>query len=184
MPRGAASWGFPLRWLLTAICAALSEAPAESVVPSVNRHSLPEVKRSLRVLLAEDNAANQMLAVRVLEKRGYSVPVVGNGREALNALETESFDLVLMDVQMPEVDGLEATAAIRTKEKSTGGHIPIIAMTAHSLVGDEQVCLAAGMGGYVSKPIRTNQLFSVIESFFATEDQTDSIDVLEKTKPK
>jgi two-component system sensor histidine kinase/response regulator len=124
---------------------------------------LREIKKRLRVLLAEDNAVNQMLAVRLLEKRGYTVTVAVNGREALAAFENESFDVILMDIQMPEMDGFEATAAIRLKEKSTGGHIPIIAMTAHSLVGDQERCLAAGMDGYVSKPIRTHQLFAVIE---------------------
>lgn len=150
--------------------------------PPVKPHSLPEVKRSLRVLLAEDNSLNQVFAVRVLEKRGYSVSVVGNGRDALSAFEKESFDLILMDVQMPEMDGLEATVAIREKEKSTGGHIPIIAMTAHSLVGDDEVCLAAGMDGYVSKPIRTTQLFSVMEGFFASKDQTHLIAALEQAQ--
>jgi two-component system sensor histidine kinase/response regulator len=125
------------------------------------------------VLLAEDNAVNQMLAVRLLEKRGYRVNVVVNGRDALTAFEKESFDVILMDIQMPEMDGFEATSAIRLLEKSTGGHIPIIAMTAHALVGDQERCLAAGMDGYVSKPIRTHQLFSVIEGFFGKEGETN-----------
>jgi two-component system sensor histidine kinase/response regulator len=124
--------------------------------------------------LAEDNAVNQMLAVRLLEKRGYTVTVAVNGRDAVAASEKESFDVILMDVQMPEMDGFQATAAIRAREKSTGGHIPIIAMTAHSLVGDQERCLAAGMDGYVSKPIRTHQLFSVIEGFFGKQAETDA----------
>jgi two-component system, sensor histidine kinase and response regulator len=148
--------------LLDAICSVLNEAPKKSV-PLVTRHTLREIKKRLRVLLAEDNAINQMLAVRLLEKRGYTVTVAANGREALAAFERESFDVILMDIQMPEMDGFEATAAIRLNEKSTGGHIPIIAMTAHSLVGDQERCLAAGMDGYVSKPIRTHQLFAAIE---------------------
>jgi two-component system sensor histidine kinase/response regulator len=159
--------------LLDAICSVLNEVPRKSSVPLVTRHTLREIKNRLRVLLAEDNAVNQMLAVRLLEKRGYTVTVAVNGRNALAAFEKESFDVILMDIQMPEMDGFEATAAIRAREKSTGGHIPIIAMTAHSLVGDQERCLAAGMDAYVSKPIRTHQLFSVIEGFFGKEAETD-----------
>ena len=159
--------------LLDAICSVLNEAPKKGSVPLVTRHTLREIKRRLRVLLAEDNAVNQMLAVRLLEKRGYTVTVAVNGRDALAAFEKESFDVILMDIQMPEMDGFEATAAIRVREKSVGGHIPIIAMTAHSLVGDKERCLNAGMDGYVSKPIRTHQLFAVIEGFFVKEAETD-----------
>jgi signal transduction histidine kinase/ligand-binding sensor domain-containing protein/DNA-binding response OmpR family regulator len=129
----------------------------------VTRQSLPE-GRSLRILLAEDNAVNQALAVRLMEKRGHKVVVAGDGREALEALENDRFDLVVMDVQMPDVDGFEATAAIRTMEKDTGEHIPIIAMTAHAMKGDRERCLAAGMDGYVSKPIRAQELFAEIEA--------------------
>jgi len=159
--------------LLDAICSVLNKAPKKSSVPLVTRHTLREIKNRLRVLLVEDNAVNRMLAVRLLEKRGYTVTVAVNGRDALTASEKESFDVILMDVQMPEMDGFQATAAIRAREKSTGSHIPIIAMTAHSLVGDQERCLAAGMDGYVSKPIRTHQLFSVIEGFFAKQAETD-----------
>jgi two-component system, sensor histidine kinase and response regulator len=101
--------------------------------------------------------------VRLLERRGYSVSVAGNGREALVAMEREHFDLILMDVQMPEMDGFEATATIRRKERSTGPRIPIIAMTAHALKGDEERCIAAGMDAYISKPVRTNEMFATIE---------------------
>jgi two-component system, sensor histidine kinase and response regulator len=131
--------------------------------------------RSLRVLLAEDNAVNQRLAVRLLEKRGHRATVVGTGRAALQALygreagvwgeesgQTE-FDVVLMDVQMPEMDGLEATAAIREREKATGGHIPIVAMTAHAMKGDREECLAAGMDGYVAKPLNPEEFFAALE---------------------
>jgi CheY-like chemotaxis protein len=159
--------------LLDAICRVLNGAPNRMSVPLVARHETREIKKRLRVLLAEDNAVNQMLAVRLLEKRGYTVTMVVNGRDAVAAFEKEPFDVILMDIQMPEMDGFEATAAIRVREKSTGGHIPIIAMTAHSLVGDQERCLAAGMDSYVSKPIRTHQLFSVIEGFFGKEAETD-----------
>jgi two-component system, sensor histidine kinase and response regulator len=118
----------------------------------------------------EDNAVNQTLAVRLLEKRGYVVSVAGNGREGLAAFERENFDVVLMDVQMPEMDGFEATAAIREKEKTTGLHLPIIAMTANALKGDEERCIAAGMDGYISKPIRTLELFATIERLLANAD--------------
>jgi two-component system sensor histidine kinase/response regulator len=120
--------------------------------------------KNLRVLLAEDNAINQTIAVRVLEKCGHAVTVAENGQAAINACATQSFDLILMDIQMPGMDGLEATAAIRKKEISTGAYIPVIAMTAHARKGDRERCLAAGMDGYVSKPIRTIELFSATES--------------------
>jgi CheY-like chemotaxis protein len=115
-------------------------------------------------MLAEDNVVNQKLAVRLLEIRGHSVVVVGNGREALSALESLAFDAVLMDVQMPEMDGFEATEAIRAKETATGTHLPIVAMTAHAMKGDRERCLEAGMDGYVAKPLNANELFRVVES--------------------
>jgi CheY-like chemotaxis protein len=107
---------------------------------------------------------NQTLARRLLEKRGYAVTVVGDGRAALAAFESGCFDIVLMDVQMPAMDGFEATAAIRQQEQSTGNHVPIVAMTAHALKGDQERCLAAGMDAYVSKPIRQEQLYGTIEN--------------------
>jgi CheY-like chemotaxis protein len=118
----------------------------------------------LRVLLAEDNPVNQRLVVKLMEKQGHSLVVTGNGREALTALEREEFDLVLMDVQMPEMGGFEAAGCIREREKSTGRHIPIIAMTAHALKGDRERCLEAGMDTYVSKPVQSRLLFEAIES--------------------
>ena len=128
----------------------------------VTRHTLREAKRSLRILLAEDNEINQKLAVRLLEKRGHSVAVVNNGREALEWINREDFDVALMDVQMPDMDGFEATAEIREREKRTGKHLPIIAMTAYSMRGDRERCITAGMDGYVSKPIRQDELFREI----------------------
>jgi signal transduction histidine kinase/CheY-like chemotaxis protein/HPt (histidine-containing phosphotransfer) domain-containing protein len=124
----------------------------------------PGPSRRLHILLAEDNATNQMLAVTLLEKQCHTVVVAGNGRKALEALERQQFDLVLMDVQMPEMDGLEATARIRTTAHGTGRHIPIIAMTAHVMKGDRERCLAAGMDGYISKPIQARELFGAIQA--------------------
>jgi two-component system sensor histidine kinase/response regulator len=133
----------------------------------VTRHSLREQRTGLRrILLAEDNLVNQTLVVRLLEKYGYVVEVAHNGREALDKLKRESFDLVLMDVQMPEMDGFEATAAIRELEKTTGSQIPIIAMTAYAMKGDRERCLAAGMDGYIAKPIRARELFEELENLF------------------
>jgi two-component system, sensor histidine kinase and response regulator len=135
---------------------------AQSSEPLVTRHSLREGRKRLRILLAEDNVVNQKLAVRLLEKRESTVLVASNGREAVAALEKESFDLVLMDLQMPGMDGFEATSAIREKETTSGTHIPIIAMTAHAMKGDRERCLAAGFDGYVSKPVRPQELFEAI----------------------
>ncbi|HEX7362217.1 MAG TPA: response regulator [Bryobacteraceae bacterium] len=119
---------------------------------------------ALRILLAEDNAVNQRLAQKLLEKRGHAVTLANDGREALELLERMTFDLVLMDVQMPHLDGFAVTATIRAGERQTGGHIPVIAMTAHAMKGDEERCLRAGMDGYVSKPIQPAVLFAAIEA--------------------
>jgi PAS domain S-box-containing protein len=133
----------------------------------VTRHSLRESRRKLRILLVEDNKINQLIASRVLGKRGHTVVIVGNGREALAALDGPGqggFDVILMDVQMPDMDGFEATEIIRARDRSSGTHLPIIAMTAHAMKGDEERCLAAGMDGYVSKPIQVEQLVATIDS--------------------
>jgi two-component system, sensor histidine kinase and response regulator len=122
----------------------------------------PVETRPLRILLAEDSYPNQRLAVGVLSKWGHHVTVANNGLQAVAALDSGSFDLVLMDVQMPEMDGYQATAVIREREARLGGHIPIVAMTAHAMKGDREECLAAGMDGYVSKPIRKAELERVI----------------------
>jgi two-component system CheB/CheR fusion protein len=132
--------------------------------PSGIHLPLPERRRGFHILLAEDNRVNQLLAIRLLEKRGHNVQVAGDGREALEKLRTADFDLVLMDVQMPVMGGFEATAAVRETEKSTGKHIPIVALTAHAAPGDRERCLAAGMDGYVTKPIHPEELFEQIEA--------------------
>jgi CheY-like chemotaxis protein len=116
----------------------------------------------LYILLAEDNLVNQKVACKLLERRGHDVTVVNNGAEALSALEQRAFDLILMDIQMPEMDGLEATRQIRGRERSTGIHVPILAMTAHAMKGDKERCLAAGMDGYISKPIHVQSLMQTI----------------------
>jgi PAS domain S-box-containing protein len=121
-------------------------------------------KRAMRILLAEDNRVNQRLATHVLEREGHHVQVAGSGREAIALLEQEDFDLVLMDIQMPDLDGLQATAQIRQMERTSGKRLPIVAMTAQTGDSDRQLCLKAGMDAYVSKPIRISELMNLIES--------------------
>ncbi|MGA8029959.1 MAG: two-component regulator propeller domain-containing protein [Bryobacteraceae bacterium] len=156
------------RELLDALLRAQGEASRmTSGVQSValtDETSADRVCRSLRILVAEDNAVNQKLTRRLLEKRGHSVILASDGLEALNVLAREAVDLVLMDVQMPEMDGFQVTSAIRQKEKLTGNHLPIFAMTAYVLKGDEERCLDGGMDGYIPKPIRPNELFAIVES--------------------
>lgn len=127
----------------------------------ITRHTLrenPRLTPQLRILLAEDNAINQRVILRLLEKRGHKVVAVETGRAALDALEKGRYDVVLMDIQMPEMDGLEATAAIRQREKVDGGHQQIVALTAHAMKGDAERCLAAGMDGYLAKPVNPEDL--------------------------
>jgi two-component system, sensor histidine kinase and response regulator len=126
--------------------------------------TLPQAARSLRVLLAEDNPVNQMLAVRLLQKRGHSVTAVSNGRDAVLKHASGTFDVILMDVQMPEMGGFESTALIRERERADGTFTPIIALTAHALTGDRERCLAAGMDEYLSKPIQAARLYELLES--------------------
>jgi two-component system, sensor histidine kinase and response regulator len=127
----------------------------------------PEIapqQQSLHILLAENNTVNQTLAIRLLEKRGYEVVVARTGKEALAAWTRERFDIIFMDVQMPDMDGFEATGAIRQAERLKGGHTPIIAMTAHAMAGDQQRCVDAGMDGYISKPIQAQAIYEVIDN--------------------
>jgi signal transduction histidine kinase/CheY-like chemotaxis protein len=153
--------------LRDAILLALSGRSAEHERPTlVTRHSLREARRFGRILVVEDNPVNQLVARRLLEKRGHTVVVANNGKEALAILEDAAvpgFSCALMDVQMPEMDGFECTAIIRRREQMTGSHLSIIAMTAHAMNGDEARCLAAGMDGYVSKPIEPDEFFDVID---------------------
>ena len=129
-----------------------------------------------KILLAEDGLVNQKVAVGLLEKHGYAVEVAENGKQAVAAWERDSFSLILMDVQMPEMDGFEATAVIREIEKEAGGHIPIIAMTANAMIGDREKCLEAGMDDYVSKPVRPQELYDAIERFTSSDDPSNEKD--------
>ena len=157
--------------LREAISRVLQSKPDQSDAPMLTASSMlkqsgPSIKMS--ILLAEDNAVNQKLAIRLLEKRGHQVTLAHNGKEALDHLERAVFDLVLMDVQMPEMDGLEATAALRATEQGTGRHQTVVAMTALAMKGDRERCMAAGMDDYLSKPIRPQDLDSVLDSHMAT----------------
>ena len=150
--------------LLETMLTALGAATTATVSPPLmTRPALRDNHLPLHVLLAEDNPVNQKLAVRLLEKRGHSVVVAKSGREVLDIVASQHCDIVLMDIQMPEMDGFQATAAIRAREQSTGMHLPIIAMTANAMPGDRERCLAAGMDAYVSKPIQAEALFSALE---------------------
>ena len=155
--------------LFDAIATAMEHGRKRERYESASALTQPS-ERSLRVLLAEDNPVNQTLAMRILEKLGHKVQIVNNGREALRRSQEEEFDLILMDVQMPEMDGLEATTAIRDAEAGTGKHVPIVAMTAHAMKGDREKCLNAGMDGYLSKPIRIDELKQAMSEVNKTQD--------------
>src|SRR5580704_8180936 len=160
--------------LLDVIVSVLSPREQQPSLASQPRRGSRSIRRRLKVLLAEDNAVNQLLASRILESLDHHVTVVSNGREALSAARAGRFDLIVMDVQMPEMDGFEATAAIRKLEKATGKHIPIIAMTAHAMMGDRERCLAAGMDGYVSKPIRVADVEQAVTQAMAANQSSDA----------
>jgi len=158
--------------LFDVIVSAISQPVIEKPrAPKLHRRSFL-APRDLHVLVAEDNPVNQLVARRVLERLGHRVTVVNNGREALSAVQTGKFDLIAMDVQMPEMDGLDATMAIRAWESATGAHIPIIAMTAHAMRGDRERCLAAGMDAYTSKPIRVRELEQAIGLLITPQNST------------
>ncbi|MBV9123331.1 MAG: response regulator, partial [Planctomycetes bacterium] len=147
-----------LNLVRTALRGTCSREDEEAPAPDPVR----ERDRRLRILLAEDNPVNRRLAVLLLKNQGHAVEVAASGKEAIEALDRGPFDLVLMDVQMPEMDGFEATAVIREKEKGTGRHIPILAMTAHAMMGDRESCLEMGMDGYISKPFQEKELRQAI----------------------
>jgi CheY-like chemotaxis protein len=156
--------------LREAIARVLGAREQKGAIPLITRYSLHDAREpnsSLRVLLAEDNPVNQRLASRLLEKRGHSVVVAENGLEALAALEKECFDLVFMDVQMPVMDGFEATVAVRRKEGVSGIHLPIVALTAHAMKGDREKCLAVGMDAYLTKPIRPQELDEILQAYLS-----------------
>jgi signal transduction histidine kinase/ActR/RegA family two-component response regulator len=148
---------------------ALSVEEAEIVPSGSDLSPTASLIRPLQILVAEDNVVNQRVAIRMLEKLGHTVTLVSNGREALDSCGRTHFDVVLMDVQMPEMDGFEATSRIRESERNTGFHLPIVAMTAHAMVGDRDRCLAAGMDDYISKPIHAEALAGILTTLIAKE---------------
>jgi PAS domain S-box-containing protein len=154
--------------LREAIARVVGAREQQSAIPLITLGSVKDPQaacETLRILLAEDNLVNQRLTARLLEKRGHRVVIVANGRDALAALEKGNYDLLLMDIQMPEMNGMEATARIREKEKLSGGHQPIVALTAHAMKGDQELCLAGGMDGYLAKPIRAEELDQILDQF-------------------
>jgi len=150
---------------------------ASSAVP-LARHVPDESRRKLRVLLAEDNPINRKLAICLLEKQGHSVTVANDGAEAVAAVRDGEFDVVLMDVQMPNMSGLEAAAVIRTRERGSGRHVPIVAMTARAMKGDRERCLEAGMDGYVSKPIQPGHMMEVIARVTSPAEAAERVPAL------
>jgi CheY-like chemotaxis protein len=132
---------------------------------------------ALEILLAEDNVVNQRLATRMLQKRGHRVTVANNGQEAVELLERSSYDLVLMDVQMPLLDGIAATTLIREREKESGIHQPIVALTAYAVKGDQERCLTAGMDGYLAKPIRPEELDALLQTYWSKRSEAQDSSV-------
>ena len=151
--------------LYNAIVKAIVKETSKDVVKKYDIGSAIK-DRLFKVLLAEDNLINQKLTVRLLEKQGWQISVATNGSEVLNLLDKNRFDFILMDVQMPEMDGIEASKEIRKREKETGTHIPIIALTANAFEEDKKKCLEAGMDEYATKPVKVNEIFSIIEKIF------------------
>jgi signal transduction histidine kinase/ActR/RegA family two-component response regulator len=144
----------------------VNTSPRDAAASGGNLEQQPPFQPGLRILLAEDNRVNQLLASRLLERQGHVVTIAGNGAAALALLENAVFDLILMDIQMPDIDGLTATRLIRQREMNSGRHMPILAMTAHAMKGDRERCLDAGMDGYLVKPVRAADLFSAIGAQF------------------
>ena len=163
--------------LLSAILAVLGEHSAESEPTLITRFNLPVSVRRLRILVAEDNPVNQTVILRMLERMGHDPRVAPNGKEAVSLLAVDNFDVVFMDVQMPEMDGLTATRRIREAEKSTGTHIPIIAMTAHAMKGDKERCLEAGMDGYIAKPVSRREVHDTLQRLFPASEAVEDTKV-------
>ena len=160
-----------LREAIARAIGTISVPGATSMITQKKLREERSASQFLSILLAEDNIVNQRLAVRLLEKRGHSVAVADNGREAVDLLKRQTFDLVLMDVQMPEMDGITATTIIRERERETGGHQPVVAMTALVTAGDRERCEAAQMDGYISKPISKLQLDEVLDRYIHRKQQ-------------
>ena len=156
-----------LREAIARVLGARQQAGATPLVTRYSLHDARDPEAIFSVLVAEDNPVNQRLVVRMLEKRGHRVVVAGNGQEALGALAKDTFDLVFMDVQMPQMDGIEATGLIRKQEMGTSRHQIVIALTAHAMKGDRERCLAGGMDDYLTKPIRPQELSAILEKYLA-----------------
>ena len=156
--------------------------PASDEIQPCEEHTTLAAIRKLHILIADDNLVNLRLARSLLAKQGHSAVAVGSGREALSALEQQSFDVVLMDVQMPDMDGVETTKAIRSQERISRKHLPIVAMTAHAMIGDRERCLAAGMDSYVTKPVDAGKLFAAITDALH-KDLTSNVPQSEGTPP-
>jgi len=149
--------------LYTILCVLRDDCQPTARPSLITRHSIRETQRRLHILLTEDNVVNQKVATKMLERMGHTVTVASHGGEAVDMMDRTRFDVILMDVQMPVMDGFQATKLIRERERATGKHTPILAMTAYAMKGDDEKCLAAGMDGYLSKPIKVNELFDALE---------------------
>jgi CheY-like chemotaxis protein len=170
-----------LRESIARVLGARNHTPATA--PATSLPNLRSPKTVLHILIAEDNPVNQRLVMRMLEKRGHRVVLADNGEEALAALAKNTFDVVFMDVQMPQMDGLAATAAIRAieRKRGDGSHQTVIALTAHAMQGDQERCLAAGMDGFLAKPIGVRQLEEVLQKYMGLQagppNSTEMIEV-------
>jgi two-component system, sensor histidine kinase and response regulator len=169
--------------LLDAICGALVTSEQALPLAPAEQPSVSQQRPGMNILLAEDNATNRVLATRLLEKHGHTIALAENGRQAIEVLERQKVDAVLMDLQMPEMDGLEAIHAIRDKEKTAGGHLPIIALTAHAMKGDRERCLAAGADDYITKPIRIQELLAALERVVKTSRAPDGERLTSDARP-
>ena len=185
-PRGFMSVHRPLRRssVRAALRRLMVHQPDLGPISGPDSTSPPLVTGVPRLLLAEDNIVNRKVVVRIIERLGFNCDVVEDGEQALSALETRDYDIVLMDVQMPRLDGLEATRRWRAREAKQGGHVPIVALTAHALKGDREICLAAGMDDYLSKPVHPEALASVIERWAHFASDATEVEVPEGARPE